>query len=290
MDARVVEVSVAGVSTSVQVAGPAETETAVVFVHGNPGAGRDWLPLMAPVGEFARCIAPSMPGYRDADKPATFDYTTDGYASYLGAVLDMLAVRRVHLVTHDLGGIWGLAWAASHRTALASLTLMDIGVLPKYRWHRYARLNRIPIIGELVLALSSPSPVRRVLDQGSRHRVPDSFVNDVVRQYRNAGTRRAVLAFYRATEGLGPITVRAASAIAGADLPTLVVWGAGDPYVPVRYAELQRQFFPRAKVVVLPDSGHWPLVDDPGAVVDAVVPFLRDQFAQPPARPSARER
>jgi pimeloyl-ACP methyl ester carboxylesterase len=99
-----------------------------------------------------------------------------------------------------------------------------------------------------------------------------------------------VLAFYRATQGLGPVTVRAASEIASADLATLVVWGAGDPYVPVRYAEVQRQFFPRAKVVVLGDSGHWPLVDDPTAVAEAVVPFLREQIGPQPASMSTGER
>jgi pimeloyl-ACP methyl ester carboxylesterase len=28
----------------------------------------------------------------------------------------------------------------------------------------------------------------------------------------------------------------------------------------------------------LPDSGHWPFADDPGAVAQAVLPFLRRQL------------
>jgi pimeloyl-ACP methyl ester carboxylesterase len=54
-------------------------------------------------------------------------------------------------------------------------------------------------------------------------------------------------------------------------------WGGGDPYVPARFANLQTRYFPGARVVVLPDSGHWPLVDDPEAVIGAVVPFLRSR-------------
>ena len=64
-------------------------------------------------------------------------------------------------------------------------------------------------------------------------------------------------------------------AVGPADPPTLVVWGGGDPYVPARFAQLQPRYFRRATVVILPDSGHWPLVDDPDAVIDTVVPFLR---------------
>jgi pimeloyl-ACP methyl ester carboxylesterase len=62
-------------------------------------------------------------------------------------------------------------------------------------------------------------------------------------------------------------------------LPALVVWGARDPYVPIRFAEMQRSFFAVQRVVRLEDSGHWPMIDNPTAVQDAVVPFLRSQTA-----------
>src|SRR5262245_53642091 len=108
---RLTEVLVDGVRSPVLVGGPSEAESAVVFVHGNPGPGRDWEALMPRVSAFARCVAPDMPGYGNADKPAVFDYTVEGYARHLGGLLDRLAVRRAHLVLHDFGGPWGLALA-----------------------------------------------------------------------------------------------------------------------------------------------------------------------------------
>jgi len=35
-------------------------------------------------------------------------------------------------VLHDFDGPWGLAWALGNPTALASLTLIDAGVLPDF--------------------------------------------------------------------------------------------------------------------------------------------------------------
>jgi pimeloyl-ACP methyl ester carboxylesterase len=283
---RRTEVLVDGVRTSVLVAGSQEDDVAVVFVHGSSGMGRDWTPLLETVSEFARCIAPDMPGYGASDKPADFPYTVGGYARHLDGRLGMFGVRRAHLVTHDLGGPWGLAWAASRPADLVSLTFMSIGVLPGYRWHRIARLYRLPVIGELVLAAAGRLAIARVLQRGSQRPVPEWFVDEISSEYRDPGTRRAVLAFYRATPDLGAATVASAAALRGADPPTLVIWGAGDPYVPVRFAEVQRHFFPRAEVVVLPHCGHWPLVDDPGAVTGAVVGFLK---AQTSARTGAGE-
>jgi pimeloyl-ACP methyl ester carboxylesterase len=59
------------------------------------------------------------------------------------------------------------------------------------------------------------------------------------------------------------------------------VWGAHDRFLPVEQAELQKESFPRAKIVIFEDSGHWPFLDDPGRAVDVIVPFIRRQVAAP---------
>ena len=69
------------------------------------------------------------------------------------------------------------------------------------------------------------------------------------------------------------------------DVPVLVIWGRHDPYVPVQFAEAQRQTFPQARVVVLDNSGHWPFVDDPEGVAAALLPFLRLNMTAPKLRP-----
>jgi pimeloyl-ACP methyl ester carboxylesterase len=68
--------------------------------------------------------------------------------------------------------------------------------------------------------------------------------------------------------------------------PTLVIWGAADPYLPVRYAHQQQESFPGAEVVVLPESGHFPFADDPQGVAQAqaLLPFLREQAGRPPGQ------
>jgi pimeloyl-ACP methyl ester carboxylesterase len=55
----------------------------------------------------------------------------------------------------------------------------------------------------------------------------------------------------------------------------MVIWGAQDPYVQVRFAEIQTRYFAGAEVVILPDSGHWPFIDDRESVAAQLIPFLR---------------
>jgi pimeloyl-ACP methyl ester carboxylesterase len=91
----------------------------------------------------------------------------------------------------------------------------------------------------------------------------------------DAGTKRAVLRLYRATDDLGGLFTPHAEALRSWTFPVCVVWGAGDPYINVSYAERQREFFPAAEISVFEDSGHWPHADNPERFASVVVPFLR---------------
>jgi pimeloyl-ACP methyl ester carboxylesterase len=104
--------------------------------------------------------------------------------------------------------------------------------------------------------------------------LPEPFVDLMFRNLKRMGT--AVLDLYRSTElraldNIGP-------ALRQLNPPTLVIWGRHDPYIPAEYAERQREFFPRADVVVLENSGHWPFIDDVEGVARHVMPFLERQF------------
>lgn len=273
-----VELEVAGVRSPALVAGDPGSSQAVVFVHGNPGSSRDWQALLERVAPFGRALAADMPGFGKADKPADFDYTVAGYAKHLGLLIDSQRIRRVHLVLHDFGGPWGLAWAADHLDQVASVTLIDIGILPGYRWHYMARLWRMPVVGEMVMAATNRPAMRLALRHGNPRGLPAAYFDEMFENY-DAGTRRAILELYRHTSDLGGMSDALAQKIAPRKLPATVVWGARDPYIPAKYAKMQRDFFAVERVACLEDSGHWPMIDNPDAVAEVVVPFLREQVA-----------
>jgi pimeloyl-ACP methyl ester carboxylesterase len=264
-----------GLRTPILHAGDPAADEAVVFVHGNPGSGEDWRALLVGVGAYARALAPDMPGFGRADKPpAGFDYTVEGYAHHLRALLDIHGVRRAHLVGHDFGGPWMLTWAAMQPHRVASVTLINSGVLLGYRWHALARIWRTPLLGELFQATTTRPAFRLLLKLGNPRGLPRDFVERMFDDY-DAGTRRAVLRLYRATSHPDRAALALQQTLVPHRIPALVVWGRADPYIPPRQAELQRQTFDVKRVVMLERSGHWPFADDPDAVAAAVLPFLR---------------
>ncbi|MET0388483.1 MAG: alpha/beta hydrolase [Polyangiales bacterium] len=266
------------VRTAVYDSDPHGSREAVVFVHGNPGPMDDWDDLAPAVAQFARVVAMDLPGYGRAEHPHHFDFTVEGYARFLGELLERIGVERVHLVLHDFGGGFGLRWAADHPEQFASVTLINTGVLPGYKWHRYARIWQTPILGELFQLTATAKLMKRALDADNPKPMPQSYV-DRVMSYADWHHLRAVLQLYRNSRDPEATFSEALPLLRALDRPACVIWGAGDSYLPVKYAAVQREAFPHAEVHVLEGLGHWPFIDDPAAVSGILVEFLRRQIS-----------
>ncbi len=270
--------SVAGTRSPMIEAGPSDASEAVVFVHGNPGASSDWTALVDAAGELGRAVAFDLPGFGGAKAPAGFGYDVAAYAEFIEAARSELAIERVHLVLHDFGGPFGLIWGLQHAERWASVTLLNVGIMPGYVWHSMAKRWRTPVLGELTQAWIPRFGWRRVMQSSNPKGLPPEFVDTMYDNY-DRETRNTVLKLYRATPDPGKTASELGPALAALHKPALVIWGAKDPYIGVEYAERQREFFDVEDVVVLPESGHWAFQDEPEQVRELLVSFLRRQLA-----------
>ncbi|MGI8946238.1 MAG: alpha/beta fold hydrolase [Thermoleophilaceae bacterium] len=232
----------------------------VLFVHGNPGSADDWRGPMAAVAPFARAIALDLPDFGQTRAAPGFEHTVPAYAEFLEQARAKLELDRVHLVLHDFGGPIGLMWAAANPGAVASVTLIDTGVLPGYRWHLLARIWRTPVLGELFQAASTRFGFRAVINLREPGALPRAFL-DAMYDHYDRRTRRAVLRLYRATDDPALLGAALTGPLRSLEASALVIWGEHDAYLPASYAERQRDAFPGAEVHVLPGSGHWPFID-----------------------------
>ena len=140
--------------------------------------------------------------------------------------------------------------------------------LPGYRWHRFARIWRTPVAGEVLQGTTTKWALKRL----PRPHVPDTFV-DSIWDHFDHGTQRAILKLYRSAP---PVVLEAAGARLGEiKAPALVLWGADDPYLPTRFAHAYGEALGgEATVEVIEGANHWPWIDRP-ELVDRVATFFR---------------
>ncbi len=128
---------------------------------------------------------------------------------------------------------------------VASLVLIDTGILVGYRWHYLARIWRAPVVDEIFQATTTRAGFRLLLKHGNPRGLPREFVDRMYNDY-DRGTKRAILKLYRATSKPGQRAVELSQALRPLKLPALIVWGRHDPYLtsatPMRSASGRRSW------------------------------------------------
>ena len=269
-------ITVGPVTARLLQAGPNQASEAVVFIHGNPGSAADFAGLVELVGEHRRAIAFDLADFGQTVAAPDFGHTVDEYGEYVDEMLRTLGISRVHLVLHDFGGPIGLNWASKHLGKNASITLINTGLLLDYKWHRTARAWQTPGVGELLQAITTRTMFRRVTGNAEPRGLPREFLDEMYDNF-DRRTRAAVLDLYRDAKKIRNDHAKLVPLFHAADIPSMVIWGAGDPYLGAEMAERQKEGFPSIEVHVLPESGHWPYIDDPPAVERLVLDFLARQ-------------
>ncbi|MEM8963812.1 MAG: alpha/beta hydrolase [Acidobacteriota bacterium] len=244
----------------------------IVLVHGFGGDKRDWSGLLRPLMDagFDAC-ALDLPGFGESTPSDEQDWSVTGLLKLLRLFNRESKTDRLHLIGASLGATLAACYAYAVPKEVMSLVLIEpLGL-------------RVPYETELDKALERGQNPMVVTDEASF-------------QYQ--------LAFLHATPPEMPEAVRAAraeAAMAGHDhqlaawralrdgdrphildavLPeiqtrTLIVQGASSRVVHTATGNVARDTMRAARVVTIPDTGHRPMVEQPAAVTEAVLGFLR---------------
>ncbi|MEA2308317.1 MAG: hypothetical protein QOI65_603 [Thermoleophilaceae bacterium] len=241
----------------------------VLYLHGVPTHGDDWLPFLERTGG----IAPDLPGFGRSGKSAAFDHSIEGYGRWLHAFVDHLGLDRISLVVHDWGAV-GLALAQDRPELIERLVVMDVvPFVPGYRWHTIARIWRTPLVGELWMGASTRWAFKFVARRTRMVPVEhlDAWVDSTIRHFDH-GTQRAILQLYRSAPS--EVLAKAGERLGGIRAPALVVWGERDGFLPTRFAQaLADALGGPAEVEVVEGAGHWPWLERPD-LIDRVASFL----------------
>ncbi len=243
----------------------------VLFLHGFPSSSHLWSGLVRSMPEGHRLIVLDQLGYGRSDGPDSTPVTVSAHARRALAVLDELNVPQACIVGHDLGGAVG-QWLALHApervTRLALINSVGLDGWPRWRTRMARSLlavaRRLPaplVAGETYAAL-----VRGFADREQGRHALDVFL----RPFAQRSGRGALLAHLEAqtpdeTSVMPLGTLR---------LPTAVVHGARDPFVPVSLAHRLASAIPGATLDVIANACHFTPMDTPDRVATVLGELL----------------
>ncbi|HRW37825.1 MAG TPA: alpha/beta fold hydrolase [Aquihabitans sp.] len=235
-----------------------------VFVHGVPETTAVWGPLVSHLSRDDVALL-ALPGF-GTPRPDGFDASMGSYAAWLAEELQRF--DEVDLVTHDWGAILALRVLAD-RPANVRTWVSDMGDLgPDFEWHDTAKVWQTPGDGEAFMdGLLDASLEDRALVL-SAVGVPEGAATEMASTFDRT-MADAILDLYRSATAVG---TEWGPGIDRIEAPGLLVESLLDPF---RSADRVRALADRtgAKVLALPASGHFWMLDAPEVAAAAIAAF-----------------
>lgn len=264
---------------------PAST---VLLLHGG-GLDSAWLSWGSVGGELAaaghRVIAPDHPGYGHTRK-APWRASQEHLLGYLDELVRVLELDRFALGGLSMGAGLALGHVLAHPSRVSALMLLGAyglsPVLMEGRWSTAAQFASWAATRTGMLEGISRATARNraLLERSLRpvlrnpeQRTP-ALVDAVMEEARRGSGIVAFGEFQRDQVGLRRQTTDYSARLATITTPTLFVHGERDTGVPAAIARRAAATMPGARIVVVPDAGHWVQRDRPEIVVPAMLGFL----------------
>lgn len=269
----------------------------LLMIHGITSSSATWDPVIPALAEHAHVIAPDLLGHGGSDKPRA-DYSLGGFASLLRDLLAHLGLDRVSVVGHSLGGGVAMQLAYQHHEHCERLILVDSGGLGReVSW--YLRAGTIPgaelvmpVIANRLVLHAGQAAGRALARLPMRPLRPSAM--EVFRGYTVLAESPARSAFVHTLRSVVEPSGQRVSAIDRLYLtegrPTLIVWGALDPVIPVRHAHEAQAAIPGSSLEVFEQSEHFPHMDEPTRFARVLLDFLARTTPNPIDRETMRAR
>jgi pimeloyl-ACP methyl ester carboxylesterase len=265
----------------------------VLLVHGMAGSSVTWSHVMPRLAERFMVVAPDLLGHGESAKPRGGEYSLGAHADILRDLLNALGHDRATFVGQSFGGGIVMQLAYQFPERCERLVLVNSGGLGR---EVHLLLRALTATGAEQLFSLACTPALRTAGNrvaawlhgfGIRSAPAGQEMWRSYASLADADARRAFFRTLHAVVDLGGQSVSAADRLyLSAQIPTLIVWGARDPFIPVSHAVAAHDAIPGSRLEIFEDVGHYPHCEAPERFTDVLVDFITSTA---PARVSERQ-
>ncbi|MGG7618998.1 alpha/beta fold hydrolase [Bacillus coreaensis] len=262
------------------------TNPSILLLHGFPSSSHMFRDLINELKEDYHIIAPEYPGFGNSDQPSIheFEYTFENIANLINEFIDNLDLKKFNLYVHDYGAPIGFRVATMRPDRIETIisqngNAYEEGLLPSWEplrqyWNSPTQENKDKLKG-----LISEDFTKYQYIHGTREPdkiSPDSWNMDQYGLNRPGNDEVQLALFYDYQNNLKLYSCWQ-DYFRTYQPPTLVVWGKNDLFFGQEGARAFQKDLKDCLVILL-DTGHFPLEEDLYTSVKLMKDFLLDNF------------
>ncbi len=286
-------IEVGGIRVHVRIKGEGEP---IFLLHGSFASLHTWEPWQQELSPYYQTISLDFPGHGLTGPDSLKRYSTKDYSQLVYELAQKLNLPKYHLAGNSMGGGVALQLASDHPDQVLSLNLIDASgaTAPERKtadstaqkktssggaW--IFQVARHPIFSKLLLSCTPKFLFELNMKQvyGDDAKVTDEVTTRYYELLLREGNRRATLDRLSMPRKGNSIQFERLT------MPTLILWGALDTWIPLSQGQRLQQLIPGANLVVFDTAGHVPMEEIPTETVAEYLSFLgvevRKNYLQP---------
>jgi pimeloyl-ACP methyl ester carboxylesterase len=238
----------------------------VLFLHGWMGSWRYWFPTMERVAENFRTYSFDFWGFGDSQRQNSIE-SVNTYSNQVIRFLDALGIDRVMLVGHSMGGMVALKTALMHPRRITRVAAVGAPIVG----NSLSLLLKVTDNPMIARAFVRVPKMQRFLFQHFLGLNDDP----ALAEFLDDRTKSSSTTLQRAVSSMLRTDLR--PELPKLSVPALIVHGGRDEIVHPNQADLFDNV-PNTEVVVMPESRHFPFLDEAALFNDVLLRFLKQDL------------
>ncbi|TGN62909.1 alpha/beta fold hydrolase [Nocardioides eburneiflavus] len=244
----------------------------VVMCHGTPWSSVVWEDVAGALAATRTVYLWDMPGYGRSSKAPHHRVDLDVQGRALTALVDEWGLAAPDVVAHDFGGAVALRAHLLHDVPVRSLALADIVLLQ-------------PWGSDFFNLVRDHSDVFSRLPAGLHRALLETYIQGACHQRLDPQVLGSLSEPWLSDEGQSAFYAQIAQAdcrftdevverLDSIAVPTLVLWGERDAWLPVEQAHRLHRLIPSSRCRTIPDAGHLVQYDAPQELAGHLLAWL----------------
>lgn len=268
-------ISVDGMDVHFRDEGDPTDSIPLVLIHGTASSLHTFDAWADSLKNFNRVVRMDLPAFGLTGPFPDHNYSMAHYTAFLKDFLAALKIKQCVLAGNSLGGQIAWNFTLEQPGMVTKLILIDAAGYPLHSKSVPIafKMAQTPVVRNLFTYVTPRFLVKASVENVyfDQSKVTDALIDRYFELTLRKGNRQAFVDRINTTADTS-----AYNNISNIQQPTLILWGANDLLIPVENGYKFQAYLPNDTLVILENSGHVPMEENPVESLKPVLDFLKN--------------